>query len=151
MREVLIALASSSITIVITSFFNYHFMTLKEIRSQSIQYKTDILKNVYTPILKKLMGSIMPGESYEGIRPETLEEIDVILTRNYELVDPKLDSIIWQLRESIRWNHYEDGIRLVDENKRLLKHVEYNFNFYRKQLGLDFDKNALLKKRIARH
>ncbi len=146
MKELIIALISSTITIMITSFFNYHFMTMKESRSHSYQYKTDILKNIYTPLLKKMMMSVIPGEEYEGITPETLNEIDVILLKEYELVDPKLDEIIWSIKEKIRWNHYEDRIGLYDERKVLYKHVEYHFNYYRSQLGLPFDKKIIRKR-----
>ena len=51
-KEVIIALVSSSITIIITSFFNYHFQLMKEIRNEAVKYKTEILKNVYTPCIK---------------------------------------------------------------------------------------------------
>lgn len=140
MREVIIALVSSSITIVITSFFNYHFQLMKEVRNEAVKYKTEILKKVYTPILKILLAAIVPGEGYDGITKETLFEIEEIMKRNYELVDPALDSIIWSLRKEIRLEHYEETSKLFDKNKRLLIHVEHNFNFYRKRLGLPFDK-----------
>ncbi|MBE1554720.1 hypothetical protein [Sporosarcina limicola] len=145
MKEVIIALVSSSIAIVITSFFNYHFQLMKEIRNESVKYKTEILKSVYTPILKILVAVVVPGDGYDGITKETLFEIEDIIKRNYELVDPDLDSIIWLLKKEVRVEHYEESSKLFDKNKKLLCHVEHNFNFYRKRLGLPFDKVKIKK------
>ena len=55
MKEIIIALASSSITILITSFFSYHFQLMREVRNESVKYKSEILKKVYTPIIKILI------------------------------------------------------------------------------------------------
>jgi hypothetical protein len=144
-KEVIIALVSSSITIVITSFFNYHFQLMKEIRNEAVKYKTEVLRNVYTPLLKILVAAVVPGDGYDGITKEAFSEIEEIIKGNYGLVDPDLDSIIWSIKKEIRWVHYEDSLKLFDKNKRLLHHVEFNFNFYRKQLGLPFDKTKLKK------
>lgn len=123
---------------------------MKEIRNESVKYKTEILKKVYTPVLKVLVASVVPGVGYDGITKETLFEIEGIMKKNYELVDPDLDSIIWALRKEIRWEHYEESSKLFDKEKRLLSHVEHNFNFYRKQLGLPFSK-AKIKRSLAEH
>ncbi|HJF33957.1 MAG TPA: hypothetical protein K8V56_19505 [Sporosarcina psychrophila] len=147
MREVIIALVSSSITIVITSFFNYHFQLMRELRNEAVKYKTEILRKVYTPLLKILVASIVPGDGYDGITKEAFFEIEEVIKGNYELVDPDLDSIIWSIKKDIRWEHYEESLKLFDKNKRLLRHVELNFNFYRKQLGLPFNR-AKLKNEI---
>jgi len=118
---------------------------MKEIRNEAVKYKTEILKNVYTPVLKLLVAAIVPGDGYDGITKESFFEIEDVIKRNYELVDPDLDSIIWSIKKEIRWEHYEDSLKLFDKNKRLLHHVELNFNFYRKQLGLPFNRTKLKK------
>ena len=143
MKEIIIALASSSITILITSFFSYHFQLMREVRNESVKYKSEILKKVYTPIIKILKSAVVTGDGYDGITKESLFEIDDIVKRNYELVDPELDAIIWSLKKEIRWEHYEESSKLFDKNKKLLQHVEQHFNFYRKQLGLPFNKGKL--------
>ena len=145
MREVIIALVSSSITIVITSFFNYHFQLRQEVRNESVKYTTEILKNIYTPILKILVAATVPGDGYDGITKEMLFEIEDIIKGNYELVDPHLNSIMYSLKKEVRWEHYEESLKLFDKNKRLLTHVEHNFNFYRKRIGLPFDKTKMKK------
>ncbi|MFC5587634.1 hypothetical protein ACFPRA_01760 [Sporosarcina soli] len=89
MKEVIIALVSSSITILITSFFSYHFQLMKEIRNESVKYKSEILKKIYTPVLKILKAAVVAGEGYDGITKESLYEIDDIVKKNYELVDQK--------------------------------------------------------------
>lgn len=149
MKEIIIALISSSITIVITSFFTYHFQLMKEVRNESVKYKTEILIKVYTPILKSLRAAIVPGEGYDGITKEIFFEIEGIMKKNYELVDPDLDAITWALRKEIRLEHYEESSKLFDKNKKLLAHVEHNFNFYRKQLGLPYNK-AKISSRFTR-
>ena len=145
MREVIIALVSSSITIVITSFFNYHFQLRQEVRNESVKYTTEILKNIYTPILKILVAATVPGDGYDGITKEMLFEIEDIIKGNYELVDPHLNSIMYSLKKEVRWEHYEESLKLFDKNKRLLTHVQHNFNFYRKRIGLPFDKTKMKK------
>lgn len=145
MREVIIALVSSSITIVITSFFNYHFQLKQEVRNESVKYTTEILRNIYTPILKILVAATVPGDGYDGITKEMLFEIEDIMKGNYELVDPHLNSIMYSLKKEVRWEHYEESLKLFDKNKILLTHVEHNFNFYRKRIGLPFDKTKMKK------
>ncbi|WP_318614454.1 hypothetical protein [Sporosarcina sp. YIM B06819] len=145
MREVIIALISSSITIIITSFFNYHFRLRQEVRNESVKYTTEILKNIYTPILKILVAATVPGDGYDGITKEMLFEIEDIMKVNYELVDPHLNAIIYSLKKEVRWEHYEESLKLFDKNKKLLTHVEHHFNFYRKRIGLPFDKTKLKK------
>ncbi|WP_193065137.1 hypothetical protein [Oceanobacillus oncorhynchi] len=44
MKEIIIALSSSAVTIFITTIINYYFNIKKEIRLQSIGYKAEILK-----------------------------------------------------------------------------------------------------------
>ena len=83
MREVIIALVSSSITIVITSFFNYHFQLMRELRNEAVKYKTEILRKVYTPLLKILVASIVPGDGYDGITKEAFFEIEEVIKGNY--------------------------------------------------------------------
>jgi len=141
----MIALISSSITIVITSFFNYHFRLRQEVRNESVKYTTEILKNVYTPILKILVAATVPGDGYDGITKEMLFEIEDIMKGNYELVDPHLNAIVYSLKKEVRWEHYEESLKLFDKNKKLLTHVEHNFNFYRKRIGLPFDKTKMKK------
>lgn len=141
----MIALVSSSITIVITSFFNYHFQLRQEVRNESVKYTTEILRNIYTPILKILVAATVPGDGYDGITKEMLFEIEDIIKGNYELVDPHLNSIMYSLKKEVRWEHYEESLKLFDKNKKLLIHVEHNFNFYRKRIGLPFDKLKMKK------
>lgn len=141
----MIALVSSSITIVITSFFNYHFQLRQEVRNESVKYTTEILRNIYTPILKILVAATVPGDGYDGITKEMLFEIEDIMKGNYELVDPHLNAIVYSLKKEIRWEHYEESMRLFDKNKKLLTHVEHHFNFYRKRIGLPFDRTKVKK------
>lgn len=140
MREIFIALISSSLAILGTSFFNYYFLMRKEFRMQANSYKIEILQNIYTPIVKLLNKEVFPGDGYEGITFDTFSSIEEIVNNHYQLVSPELDSIIWSLKEEINhgW-HHSNEVRL-DEDRALVDHVEFNFNFYRKELGLPYDK-----------
>ncbi|WP_045522764.1 hypothetical protein [Neobacillus niacini] len=144
MREIIIALASSAVTIFITSFFSYYFNIKKEFRTQSIGYKTDILKKVYTPIIKELSTGIIPGDGYEGINDSQILAINEIIENNYELVDAELDSLLWQLKEVIY--HSNGEYSYFDDNRKLLDHVLINYNLLRKSLGLPYDSNYTKKK-----
>ncbi|KAA0957704.1 hypothetical protein FQ085_06540 [Planococcus sp. ANT_H30] len=149
MREVIIALISSSLAIIFTNLVNYYFLIKQESRSQANSYKVDILHKVYTPITKLIMRDVYPGDGYEGITQDTFKSIETIVEDNYQLISPDMDRIIWSIREDIvisSQNQAQDKhnqfIKL-DEDSRLLDHVDYSFNYYRKELGLPFDKYIL--------
>lgn len=144
MREIIIALASSAVTVLITTVLNYYFNIKKEFRVQSIGYKADILKKVYTPILKELSTGIIPGDGYEGIDDSQILAINEIIQNNYELVDAELDSLLWQLKEVIY--HSNGEYSYFDDNRKLLDHVLINYNLLRESLGLPYDSNYTKKK-----
>jgi len=101
LKEVIIALSSSAITILVTSLFNYYFNIGKEIRLQSISYKSEILTKVYIPVLKELDRLVILGEGYERINEAQLLVVEKIINNNYELVDVELDTIMWNLKEDV--------------------------------------------------
>ncbi|MFP3357592.1 hypothetical protein R0K17_09470 [Planococcus sp. SIMBA_143] len=145
MREIFIALISSSLTVVITSFFNYHFLIRKELRMQSTQYKTEILQSLYMPLMKEVNKAIHPLDGYNGLSNEEFKTIDEIITNNYQLVSPDLALIHRIIVEEHYLIFMGYPSNLVDEDKHLLNHLEYNFNFYRKELGLPYDKIEMKK------
>ncbi|MCH4825777.1 hypothetical protein [Planococcus halocryophilus] len=143
MREIIIALISSSITIVITSFFNYHFLIRKEIRMQANSYKVEILQKLYMPLMKEINKGYHPLDGYLGLNKKEFENVDNIIKNNYQFVSPNL-ALIHQIliEESYLWDvGYTRGF--LDEDKYLLNHLEYNFNFYRKELGLPYNKEEM--------
>lgn len=91
---------------------------MREVRNESVKYKSEILKKVYTPIIKILKSAVVAGDGYDGITKESLFVIDDIVKRNYELVNPELNAIIWSLKKEIRWEHYEESSKLFDKNKK---------------------------------
>ena len=145
MREVIIALLSSSITIVIASFFNYHFLVRKESRMQATSYKVEILEKLYMPLMKEVTKSELPFNGYMGLSEEGFNVIDRIIIDNYQLVSPDLALIHKILIEERHMNSNGYSGFLVDEDKYLLNHLEYNFNFYRKELGLPYNKEEMIK------
>ncbi len=55
-----------------------------------------------------------------GLQKNLFLKLKTVIKRNYELVDPDLDSIIWSIKKEIRWEHYEDSLTLFDKNKRII-------------------------------
>ena len=103
MNESIIGLLVAAVTIFITNIFSYLFAVKKEVRIQSTNYKIETLDKVYTPIYKILIHDVVPGNGYESIDDHQLESILEIAAENINLVDPKLDNILWKLREEIRY------------------------------------------------
>ncbi|WP_434401839.1 hypothetical protein M1Q06_04220 [Planococcus sp. 11815] len=144
MKEIIIALVSSSITIVITSFFNYHFLIRKETRLQANSYKVEILQKLYMPLIKEINKAYHPLDGYMGLSYEGFHVTDKIIKDNYQFVDPDLVLIHQILIEEyylINSGAYQP--KFIDEDKHLLNHLEYNFNFYKKELGLPYNKEKM--------
>ncbi|PSL41162.1 hypothetical protein B0H99_103298 [Planomicrobium soli] len=145
MREIFIALLSSSLTIVITSFFNYHFLIKKEIRMQANQYKTEILQMLYMPLMKEVNNANHPLDGYRGLSLEEFQAVDEIIKENYHLVSPDLALIHKIIIEEYFFISMGSPYLIIDEERFLLNHLEYNFNFYRKELGLPYNKEEMKK------
>lgn len=115
----------------------------KEVRIQSTNYKIETLDKVYTPIYKILIHDVVPGDGYESIDDHQLESILEIAAENINLVDPKLDNILWKLREEVRYADRETQYNhfiYLDEDRMLLNHVESYYNKLRKAIGLPYEK-----------
>ncbi|WJY28272.1 hypothetical protein [Sporosarcina trichiuri] len=143
MIESVIGLLVAAVTIFITNIFSYIFAMKKEVRIQSTSYKIETLEKVYTPIYKILIKDVVPGDGYESIDDHQLDCISKIAEENINLVDPKLDNILWKLREDVRYAHQEEGYNdfiYLDEDRMLLHHVESYFNKLRKAVGLPYEK-----------
>ncbi|MDQ7236782.1 hypothetical protein QYM13_23830 [Bacillus pacificus] len=127
-----------------------HFFTLKrEKYSKTFEHKLQILKEVYTPIYRVLMREVEPGEGYQGLGAKPFLDIMEILEDNIELVDPNLESILWNLKEEYYyWG--ESRVRLLDEDRNLLDFVLYQYNVLRKDMGLPYDASSIgLKTRVG--
>ncbi|MDA1795689.1 hypothetical protein [Bacillus cereus group sp. BY8-1LC] len=127
-----------------------HFFTLKrEKYSKTFEHKLQILKEVYTPIYRVLMREVEPGEGYQGLGATPFLDIMEILEDNIELVDPNLESILWDLKEEYYyWG--ESRVRLLDEDRNLLDFVLYQYNVLRKDMGLPYDASSIgLKTRVG--
>ncbi|MED1114317.1 hypothetical protein [Bacillus paramycoides] len=126
-----------------------HFFTLKrEKYSKTFEHKLQILKDVYTPIYIVLMKEVEPGEGYRGLGARPFQHIMGILEENIELVDPNLESILWDLKEDYYyWDQRKFG--LLDEDRKLLDFVLFQYNDLRKDMGLPYDSSSVgLKTRL---
>lgn len=140
MNESIIGLLVAVITLFVTNILSYYFAIKKEVRLQATQYKLEMLDKVYTPIYKLLIIDIAPGEGYECIDDTILKSIIEITESNFNLVDPKLNSIIWKLKEEMffkfeQQRNSDDPFTYYDEDRVLFNHIEKYHNHLRKSLG----------------
>lgn len=112
---------------------------------QSTQYKTEILKLLYMPLTKEVIKASHPLDGYKGLSDEEFKVIDRIIKNNYQLVSPDLALIHKIIVEEYFLINMGYPSNLIDEDRHLLNHLEYNFNFYRKELGLPYDKVEMKK------
>lgn len=73
------------------------------------------------------------------------EKIEKIIQESLELVDPQLELIIWILKEEyyIQSTHPNINYISLDEDRRLVDYVEFQYNNLRKQLGLPYDSGKI--------
>lgn len=143
MTENVINLLVAAVTILLTNIFSYLFALKKEGRNHAVHYKIETLDKIYTPIYKILIQRVIPGDGYEGIDDHQLESIIKITDDHVNLVDPKLNKILWNLREEAQyiWQTRGDiSYIILDENRVLMNHVESYYNLLRKAVGLPYEK-----------
>lgn len=85
-----------------------------------------------------MLRGVNPLEGYEGIWQKQFNEIEEIVSNKYMLVDPVLDNIMWQLKETdFILSGYNNEYNInYDQNRKLLNHVEIEYNKLRKSIGL---------------
>lgn len=135
------------LTSIITSGTTTYFGFLKEKSFSNTKYTERVLTELYIPIYKILNEHSIPMIGYYGIDENQMSDIKVIIDRNPELVDPKLNKILEEYMEIAFFNVsrvYEDQIspKLMryDENLKLYTYILFAFNKTRRSLGLPSDK-----------
>lgn len=136
----------ASVTIIISNCFTYLFALKKDSKQIYSKYKISILEELYTPIYKIILREVNPLDGYEGISGKQFTEIKEIISDKYILVDPVLDNIIWSLKEDECLNRGYEKYYCFDKDRRLLTHVERQYNKLRKSIGLPYEKNIYFKK-----
>jgi hypothetical protein len=130
------------LTAVAANFFGF----FKDRRVASSKYTEESLKKIYVPIYKILYENLDPSQGYEGIYSNQFGKIKVIVDKDPDLCDPKLERIIWRIYEEIQIDSYNQinsdskfDHTLYDEDRKLLEYVQHAFNKTRKSLGLPAD------------
>lgn len=104
------------------------------------KYRLEILERMYTPIYRIIYKSVFPGNGYEGVDENDASLIINVVEQNIELADPILEELVWNLKEDLYHNaNNRDRYNRFDENRKVLDHVNYNYNLLRKKLGLPYD------------
>lgn len=131
--------------VIITAILTHFFTVKREKFSKVFEYKLKILKDVYTPIYRIILEDVHPFDGYEGISIKQFEKIEKIIQENLELVDPQLESIIWILKEELYalYSHPNIDYVTLDEDRRLVDYVDFQYNYIRKQLGLPYDSGKI--------
>ncbi|MFD0768854.1 hypothetical protein ACFQZ1_08000 [Bacillus sp. CGMCC 1.60114] len=127
--------------VIITAILTHYFTIKKEKFSKTFEYKIKILKEVYAPIYRILVKNIHPFDGYEGITVKSFKEIDQIFEEKVELIDPILEEFIWILKEEcyLNQNHPKGEWVQVDQDKKFLNYVQYQYNNLRKEMNLPYD------------
>ncbi|WP_283746332.1 hypothetical protein [Bacillus cereus] len=147
-NEKIFTIIVSGIMAILAAILTHYFTMRKERFSKTYEHKLKIFTNVYTPIYGILRNEVEPGEGYRGLNPTAFIEIMDILEENIELVDPNLESILWNLKEDY-YDMGEMGFDFLDEDRKLLDFILFQYNVLRKNLGLPYDASSTdLKTRI---
>ncbi|WP_392454263.1 hypothetical protein ACF3OH_09425 [Chryseomicrobium aureum] len=107
-----------------------------------------ILHELYAPILDVLSFNIFPGDGYEGISSGQLTDIRKILDNKSLLVDTELAEIVYGYEEDLihLWRNNslsEYDEKCLDDDRKLLEHVNKIYNLKRKSLNYPYDKENL--------
>ncbi|PGM03795.1 MULTISPECIES: hypothetical protein [Bacillus cereus group] len=136
------------LSVFITAVLTHIFTSKRDKYGKVYDHKLKILTDVYTPIYRYMMDEVEPGEEYGGLSVDTYHAVKDILESNIHLIEPGLESMLWQLNEQY---YYIDHMRTknFDEDKKFMRYVVFQYNLLRKDLGLPYDKSRVsIKKRV---
>jgi hypothetical protein len=142
MNDSFITGSLTALATVVTAVFTYVTTVRKERKAQVNTHRLEILQKVYTPIYRVIMDGVYPGDGYEGLTNSQLNKIYDIITERLELVDPRLEQLVWSLKEDqmLEGRQFEENIGpYLDEDREFLDYVEFRYNDLRKSLGLPYD------------
>ncbi|SET85848.1 hypothetical protein SAMN05216389_1442 [Oceanobacillus limi] len=143
-------IASAVLIAAVTSFVTHKLAISKERRLQTEKHKLEILNKVYTPLYRAFIDKLMKDYGrpfgYLGVDTDLFTELNKIYKQNIFLIDPGLESRIWEIKE----HFYQEQIRMDetgdrtpikgDYDNRLIRYVFYQYNKMRRKLKLPYDK-----------
>ncbi|MDA2639640.1 MULTISPECIES: hypothetical protein [Bacillus] len=136
------------LSVFITAVLTHIFTSKRDKYGKVYDHKLKILTDVYTPIYRYMMDEVDPGEPYRGLSVDTYLAVKDVLESNIHLIEPGLESMLWQLNEQY---YYIDHMRTrnFDEDKKFMRYVVFQYNLLRKDLGLPYNKSTVsIKKRV---
>ncbi|MCB4844103.1 hypothetical protein LHW04_03375 [Bacillus tropicus] len=135
-------------SVFITAILTHIFTSKRDKYGKVYDHKIKILTDVYTPIYRYLMDEVEPGDEYGGLSLDTYHAVRDILESNIHLIEPELESMLWQLNEQYYYLN-QMRTRNFDSDKKFMRYVVFQYNLLRKDLGLPYDKSRIsIKKRI---
>ncbi|MGK8605500.1 hypothetical protein ACRS42_10270 [Bacillus thuringiensis] len=130
--------------VIITAILTHILTSKREKFAKTYEYKVKMLKDLYAPMYKILLQGIRVNSQYKGINSEQFKQIDEICRENIELVDPILQNIIYETDISIvfaeDFGNSSESSSIRDKDRKLFAYVQYQYNYFRKDLGLPFDR-----------
>lgn len=122
-------------TAVLTGLFTYWITFKKEREEKKYHAYKELLEKVYTPIVKIINDTWIPGEGYEGLYERELVKIIEVIDTNLPIVEPRLESFVWMFKEEITYSEY----MIFDRKSEFLDYINYRYNYLRKKIYLPYD------------
>ena len=137
---------TSVVTSVITATLAYHLGLRKERRNRILEYSTNLLDNVYEPIMRIMENSVYPTGGYEGVSLQAANAIIEIIESHSNMVEKELMDLCWGLKEELHIIG-DNGGRYYpfDNNRTLMDYIDLKRNLLRKKLNRHYDSTALKK------
>lgn len=141
------------VTAMLTSLLTYWVTRRHEWRQLNIENRSKLLKDVYAPIMKIILGGIWPLDGYDGLGDKQANNIIGIITENEVLVDTGLSNWAWSLQEDV----YINGMNQVpsshaqyDMDRHFLNYVEEEYHKLKKSVGLPYNKDSIGIRRMMK-
>jgi hypothetical protein len=144
--------ANIIITAFITGIFTYWLTSKRDRKTIIYEANKELLVKVYSPIMKIINNSVYPGDGYEGLDDDEIQEIADIIHDNLMIIDRILDSFAWSFKEEIHnsgYKHYSQYSN-YDDDRKFLDYISYRYNYLRKSVGLQYDNEYFFYKRVIK-
>ena len=140
---------SALLSAMLTSFTTYYFSSRKDRKKSIRENNTNLLDNVYTPIMRIIDHSSSPSDGYDGLSISSARKIINIIDNNINIVDNRLISLYYSFREELEFIGYNNGghFYLFDENRKFLYHSDHQFNLLKRKLNRPYDAKAFKTRR----
>lgn len=122
-------------TAVFTGLFTYWITFKKDREEKKYHAYKELLEKGYTPIVRVINDTVVPGDVYEGLDSKDISTIIQIVEDNVHIVEPRLESFAWLFKEERNYGEFV----IFDEDRKFFDYVHYRYNYLRKKLYLPYD------------